>query len=738
MEENPRSTLSGSHPAVPPEGEKPLQSWKEIGAYLDRDSRTARRWEKTLGLPVRRHGDSSRASVYAYPSELDAWRAARPPKTEAETPTPAWRRLSPALAVMAMILLAALVVLQGPILSPSDPLAEAADKTGLAIRLVLDDPEGDVLGTISADGRYLSCSDWDTGNAGICDLSTGEKRALTQYGNWGDEDAWKKSGFTDLNIISPDGKQIAFTYYTSSREPNPTVELRVINSDGTGQRTLYSKSPYTNDGWIIPYAWSSDGEHILAGVQVPGEVVGSASRGHGALVLVAVEDGSLVTLRDLKSTRRYRNRRPFLSHDKRYVAYDFPPNQEVADGDVFILPVESREPIPVSPHPADDYALGWTPDGETLLFASNRSGSFGIWSIAVEDGKPQGKPELLRPHVGKITPAGFDDGGTLYYTLKSEPTNAHLASIDLQTGKVTGQPQLLTNRFSGSNDWAAWSSDGNQIAYRSWQGPSDQSSMRISIRSVETGGERDLVPQLAEFSRLRWHADGRSLLVMGRPHTEPTLGLYRVDAQTGETTLLLAEATFEITDWTKNGEEVILRLRKPSRFVKRNLKGGSDRVVYELPEDYRRMFSGGLSPDGTMLAVAQFRAARRDGGSLTMVSTATGEPREVYQFEKGHFMQSENGFFVWSPDSRFVYMVIRGEGRILQVPVDGGETVETGLIRGVWSGELSEEELDTRRISALSVSPDGKQISLSVQEKAEFGLWAMENFLPQLTQSEQE
>ena len=146
MAQTPRSALSVSQPVSPPESERPLQSWKEIGAYLDRDSRTARRWEKTLGLPVRRHGDSSRASVYAYPSELDAWRAARPPKTEAETPTPAWRRLSPALAVMAMILLAALVVLQGPILSPSDPLAEAADKTGLAIRLVLDDSEGDVLG----------------------------------------------------------------------------------------------------------------------------------------------------------------------------------------------------------------------------------------------------------------------------------------------------------------------------------------------------------------------------------------------------------------------------------------------------------------------------------------------------------------------------------------------------------------------------------------------------------------
>ena len=46
-------------------GEKPLQSWKEIAAYLERDVRTARRWEQAEGLPVRRHRSSSRSSVYA-------------------------------------------------------------------------------------------------------------------------------------------------------------------------------------------------------------------------------------------------------------------------------------------------------------------------------------------------------------------------------------------------------------------------------------------------------------------------------------------------------------------------------------------------------------------------------------------------------------------------------------------------------------------------------------------------
>jgi TolB-like protein/Flp pilus assembly protein TadD len=54
-----------------------LDSWKEIASYLRREVRTVQRWEKTEGLPVRRHQHDKLASVFAFKSELDAWRQAR-------------------------------------------------------------------------------------------------------------------------------------------------------------------------------------------------------------------------------------------------------------------------------------------------------------------------------------------------------------------------------------------------------------------------------------------------------------------------------------------------------------------------------------------------------------------------------------------------------------------------------------------------------------------------------------
>lgn len=54
-----------------PSGER-LDSWKEIAAYLKRDERTVRRWEKE-GLPIRRKVHKKQASVFAYRAEIDAW-----------------------------------------------------------------------------------------------------------------------------------------------------------------------------------------------------------------------------------------------------------------------------------------------------------------------------------------------------------------------------------------------------------------------------------------------------------------------------------------------------------------------------------------------------------------------------------------------------------------------------------------------------------------------------------------
>lgn len=60
-------TTDGSPPG------RRLDSWKAIAEYLGRDVGTARRWERTRGLPVKRVRGGGGSSVFAYSADIDAW-----------------------------------------------------------------------------------------------------------------------------------------------------------------------------------------------------------------------------------------------------------------------------------------------------------------------------------------------------------------------------------------------------------------------------------------------------------------------------------------------------------------------------------------------------------------------------------------------------------------------------------------------------------------------------------------
>ena len=55
-----------------------LTSWKEIAEYMRSGVRTVQRYERELGLPVRRPTGKLRGSVMATRAEIDAWIAAGP------------------------------------------------------------------------------------------------------------------------------------------------------------------------------------------------------------------------------------------------------------------------------------------------------------------------------------------------------------------------------------------------------------------------------------------------------------------------------------------------------------------------------------------------------------------------------------------------------------------------------------------------------------------------------------
>lgn len=68
----------------PPETLADLTGWKDVAAYLGRSVRTVQRWERELGLPVRRVRTQAGEVIYARRGELDGWLASRSTESDVE------------------------------------------------------------------------------------------------------------------------------------------------------------------------------------------------------------------------------------------------------------------------------------------------------------------------------------------------------------------------------------------------------------------------------------------------------------------------------------------------------------------------------------------------------------------------------------------------------------------------------------------------------------------------------
>lgn len=200
--------------------EKPLESWKEIAAYLGKGVRTVVRWEATEGLPVHRQTHERRCSVVAYPSEVDAWRQRRLAAPKNAASVPPRRRV----ALLAVACATGAAVLAGWLMYPT---RRSLGDLPLTLIPLTSYPGIQSSPTFSPDGSHFAFV-WDNpagNNADIYVQPTGssEPKRLTSH-PWLDfSPAW-----------SPDGKWIAFL----RRSPRFEVELFLIPSLGGDERKL--------------------------------------------------------------------------------------------------------------------------------------------------------------------------------------------------------------------------------------------------------------------------------------------------------------------------------------------------------------------------------------------------------------------------------------------------------------------------------------------------------------------
>ncbi|MBU2444988.1 MAG: tetratricopeptide repeat protein, partial [Bacteroidetes bacterium] len=310
-----------------------------------------------------------------------------------------------------------------------------------SIRKVKEGTDVGFEGAVSPDGRYLSYVDWDTGDLAIYEIATGNKRRLTDKGSWD-----KSNEFAYYSRWSPDGKQVVYDWYTVES----LMELRIVGFDGSKPRILYSNKEVV---WSQTYGWSPDGKQILASL--------FKENGQNQIVLVSTADGSIRVLKTLE--QGFWDHMNF-SPDGHYIVYDFPQKEDSPESDIFLLSTDGSREIPLVEHPANDYVLGWAPDGKNILFASDRRNSMDVWVIQFSDGKVQETPKLVTSNIGQVCyPKGFTQKGSFYYDIYDSAMDIYFAELDPETGKMLAPPKKLSTRFEGSLHQPEYSPDGKYI-----------------------------------------------------------------------------------------------------------------------------------------------------------------------------------------------------------------------------------------------------------------------------------
>lgn len=279
-------------------GSPRLDSWKAIAAYLGRDERTVQRWERRLGLPVRRVPGGRGTSVFAYADDLDAWLAANEPSIaprapeearSAATPAPPTRfplRWGPAVAAAALCAAAIVAVFvwrpaavsaadlrveltpDGLIAYargrevwrhsvPGERMAPMDGRQGASAEVLQRTPAAVVAATSirvnTATERVHSGQLWSFSPSGTLTRVLGFDDTLT-FGHGSYAAPW---GITDFRVDERDGpRRIAVSLHHHEWWPGVVTVL-----DEQWRRT----STFVHAGWIERVAWLGHDRLLAAG-----------------------------------------------------------------------------------------------------------------------------------------------------------------------------------------------------------------------------------------------------------------------------------------------------------------------------------------------------------------------------------------------------------------------------------------------------------------------------------------
>lgn len=570
-----------------------------------------------------------------------------------------------------------------------------SDRTAKMRRL--DIPRLLFAGRLSQSGKYLPYSAESLDRLMLMDLASGTVRQLVVPSQPSDD-------VVAESLVSPDDMEVAYSWESSSCR---CVELRTVDAESRGGPPRVLMRDESLLGMQLA-DYSQDGGEILA-------LMSRKDRTH-QIALVSARDGSV---RVLKAGLEH-SVSLHLSPDGQYVAYDYPVRADDDGRDIFILATDGTSDERLLQGRSQDAYPLWTPDGRGILFVSDRSGTPGLWLASVVAGKLQGPPQIVNKDIGTIRPQSISRDGTLLYQLQAGDIDVYMARLSPDGTVMPGSIARAAGSFLASNSDPVWSSDGRSMAYVSRRRSTGPRQNALVIRSLDTGEERELWPDVPGFVQPQWSPDGGSFLIW----TADRLGAgggWQIDATTAST--LKTFGPIRTPKWAANGDQFFFfRLRDFTRLFSADLASGRTREIYRAPAGHSIQSFIAVSPDGQWLAMT----INEPGGQATrldVVPAVGGPAHTVMRMSYPDLFSIQQ----WARGDSILYTKFRAEGILGRSPAPGSLYELWSL--SAWGGAARSLGLALDRLDKATVGPDGQRIVFKYGGlRTEY--WLMDHFLP--------
>ena len=566
---------------------------------------------------------------------------------------------------------------------------------------------------ISTDGRWMVGGDWcNTGDLAIRDMASGQvRRLMVKPDSERESRTWAHEP-----LLSPDARQIVYLWEDGSGVPSK-VQLRILTNEAAGKvRVLLDKPEY---GWYHPCAWSRDGRSLLAVLQRRDRT--------WELAWISIDDGTVKSIKSLHWRLYNTDARPRLSPDGRQIAYNalspsdgmqIPPQS--TEQRIYVLSSDGSSETEVVKMAGVHNPI-WSPDGNHLLFTSDRSGAVGLWSLRMRDGKPVAAPAPVLGDLGKLAAWGMSDSGTYYYSRDRTRVGA-ISIMSWSFDRVPAEKQVAVKSVDLAGSRPSWSRDGKSLAFTR-PGPSAKDGLDLVVHSLETASETIYELEGIAARPLQWLHSGKGILVLTlNPGRKPAL--YQVDLPTksirkvfefdppvrmpGQFQIASDDNTLYVSARSDN-------LNQPDVVYSLNMAAKELKPIASTFTARGSLLVLRLSPDERTIAI-RWRDPSERKVHISRVSVGGADHRELYASSR----QVDFEVLEWTADGRdILFDDLEGTSwRIMRIPAAGGEAVFTGLT-------------GMGRLQTLSINPVSSHVALFTPT-AVAEHWSIENLAPLL------